>query len=1077
MENDMNLNLEDELLGEFINESREHLTTIEVDLLAIEEGGENIDLELVNKVFRAAHSIKGASGYFGLTKVKELAHRAETVLDMIRSKKMAPNAEITNLLLAAFDRLREMINGPAESAGADIEELVLDLTGLASSFLPPEKKLTLTETLSLVPEGGGSPVVLNRFDYERARECGHSLYVVEYDLIHDIERLGMNVLDVFHTLAAAGQIVDCEVNFEAVGTLDSAVGNQLPLRLIFAAPVGPEAIGSLFPNNRNKVQLLRESGGPVPKTEKPLVHAASAPECPVTRTSVPEAPLPAVPVPEAETAVAPVPSAGKPAASSQAHGSAAVAEDSIRVNVGTLEMLMNLAGELVLGRNQLRAAIAQDNPRALKTADQRINQITSELQDVVMQTRLQPIGNVFGKFPRLVRDLSASLKKDIRLEISGRDVALDRTLIESLSDPLTHMVRNSVDHGIESPDDRVCAGKGREGTITIDARHEAGQVVVEIADDGGGIDPERIARVALEKGLITPEKLQGLSSKDKTALIFLPGLSTNRQVSDISGRGVGMDVVKTNLDRLGGKVEIVSTVGKGTTFRIKLPLTLAIIPSLIVSVEGERFAIPQINVEEMRRVVPGQAKTRIEVVGGAEVLVLRDRLIPLVRFADVLGVVSTCGVPDSGQREIDRRTRLADRRSPHRSPDGEQDFGTPATAGLPERNPGNRRHQGGALEIVVVTTGTQSYGLVVGGFHDTEEIVVKPLGAHLKGLEEYAGATILGDGSLALILDVAGLAAKASLDALVRMARSHDPAGDSPESSIADSHSLVLFHNRPNVLCGVPLDSVLRIERIRPRQVETIGGRRTLQYHGGLLPLVTLADAARVEPIGEDEDLAVMLANIRGHDVGLLGTLPVDVVESGARIDPTTHRQKGVAGSTIIRKRTALIVDLHELVDACWPEWAAQQSADQATVAGARNSPVLLAEDSDFFRSQIRRFLEEDGYPVLAAADGEAAWELLLSNLAKVGEKVGAVVTDIEMPRLDGLGLARRIRADRRTAHLPIIALTSLAGEDDLERGIAAGVDDYQTKLDRDKLLDRLREFAGQSAAHPPPAEGAHAAA
>jgi two-component system chemotaxis sensor kinase CheA len=309
------------------------------------------------------------------------------------------------------------------------------------------------------------------------------------------------------------------------------------------------------------------------------------------------------------------------------------------------------------------------------------------------------------------------------------------------------------------------------------------------------------------------------------------------------------------------------------------------------------------------------------------------------------------------------------------------------------------------------------------------------------------------------------------------MARSHDPAGDSPESSIADSHSLVLFHNRPNVLCGVPLDSVLRIERIRPRQVETIGGRRTLQYHGGLLPLVTLADAARVEPIGEDEDLAVMLANIRGHDVGLLGTLPVDVVESGARIDPTTHRQKGVAGSTIIRKRTALIVDLHELVDACWPEWAAQQSADQATVAGARNSPVLLAEDSDFFRSQIRRFLEEDGYPVLAAADGEAAWELLLSNLAKVGEKVGAVVTDIEMPRLDGLGLARRIRADRRTAHLPIIALTSLAGEDDLERGIAAGVDDYQTKLDRDKLLDRLREFAGQSAAHPPPAEGAHAAA
>jgi len=1072
---DMNLNLDDELLGEFINESREHLTTIEVDLLAIEERGENIDLELVNKVFRAAHSIKGASGYFGLTKVKELAHRAETVLDMIRSKKMAPNAEITNLLLAAFDRLREMINSPAESAAADIEELVLDLTGLASSFLPPDKKLTLTETLSLAPEGGGSPVVLNRFDYERTRECGHFLYAVEYDLIHDIERRGMNVLDVFHTLARAGEILDCEVNFEAAGTLDGPVGNQLPLRLILATGVRPDEIGSLFPHNRNKVKVLLESGLRFEEAERPLVHAASAPV-----SSVPVSPVPVSPSPKSPVTESPVPEAAETSLSGAASlaksgagsaGSATVVEDSIRVNVGTLEMLMNLAGELVLGRNQLRAAIAQDNPRALKTADQRINQITSELQDVVMQTRLQPIGNVFGKFPRLVRDLSASLKKDIQLEIRGRDVALDRTLIESLSDPLTHMVRNSVDHGIESPDDRARAGKPRQGTIGIDARHEAGQVVVEIADDGRGIDPERIARVALDKGLIAAEKLQGLSAKDKMGLIFLPGLSTNSQVSDISGRGVGMDVVKTNLDRLGGKVEIVSTVGRGTTFRIKLPLTLAIIPSLIVSVEGERFAIPQINVEEMRRVVPGQAKTRIEVVGGAEVLVLRDRLIPLVRFADVLGVAPTCAVPETGGREIDRRTRLADRRSPHSPPLGEASETPDAPSGaLPARQAGDRRHQGGALEIVVVTTGSQTYGLVVSGFHDTEEIVVKPLGAHLKGLEEYAGATILGDGSLALILDVAGLAAKASLDALVRMTRSREAAGDSAKE-IADGQSLVLFHNRPDVLCGVPLDSVARIERIHPGQVETIGGRRTMQYHGGLLPLVTLADAARVESIGENEDLAVMVANIRGHDVGLLGTLPVDVVESGARIDPATHRQKGVAGSAIIQKRTALIVDLYELVDACWPEWAAEQTAAQPPLPAAGTSPVLLAEDSDFFRSQIQRFLEEDGYPVLAAADGEAAWELLLRNV----DKVRAVVTDVEMPRLDGLGLARRIRADRRTEHLPIIALTSLAGEDDVARGMAAGIDDYQTKLDRDRLLDRLREFAGQSAAHPPP--GAHRAA
>jgi two-component system chemotaxis sensor kinase CheA len=1060
----MDLNLDDELLGEFINESREHLTTIEAELLAIEEAGSNIDAELVNKVFRAAHSIKGASGYFGLTKVKELAHRAETVLDMIRSKKMIPNAEITNLLLAAFDKLRAMINHPKQSAEADIDELVVNLTGLASSYLPQEKKASLTQTVTLQPEGGGSSIVLPKFDYERAMESGNYLYSVEYDLIHDIERRGQTVLGLFRTLFAAGQIVDCSVNFEAVGTLDDPVGNRLPLQLILATIFKPDDIDFLFPHNRDKVKLLSASG---------VVAAEPSVNKPAVASSIPEVQTKALPVAEPEPSVAPVPSPVKPTASSAAPPPANVVEDSIRVNVATLEMLMNLAGELVLGRNQLRASIAQNNPRALKAADQRINQITSELQDVVMQTRLQPIGNVFGKFPRLVRDLAASLHKDIQLDVRGKDVALDRSLIESLSDPLTHMVRNAVDHGVELPEDRVKAGKGRQAQVTIDARHEAGQVVVAIVDDGRGIDPERIAEVALSKGLITKEKLDAMSAKDKTALIFLPGLSTNTQVSDISGRGVGMDVVKTNLDRLGGKVEIISVLGKGTTFRIKLPLTLAIIPSLIVSVEGERFAIPQINVEEMRHVLPGQAKTRIEIVGDAEVLLLRDRLIPLVRFADLLAVVPTYVDAKGGQTEVDRRTRMADRRSP-RIPAPGQEPSEPQPAGpVHARKSGDRRHSGGALEIVVVNTGTQIYGLVVGGFHDTEEIVVKPLGSHLKGLEEYAGATILGDGSVALILDVAGLAGKANLDAVTRMTQAHMKADADLQEQFVDTHSLVLFHNAPDELCGVPLDAVTRIEHIAPRQVETIGGRRTMQYHGGLLPLVTLSDAAQVAPIGDGKELAVMIANLRGHEVGLLGAMPVDVVDSDARIDQTTHRQKGVAGSTIIQGRTALVVDLYELVDATWPEWAAEQSSAQPRLAEAEQSAVLLAEDSDFFRAQVSRFLKEDGYPVLAAPDGEAAWELLLQNL----ETVRAVVTDIEMPRLDGLGLARRIRADQRTAHLPIIALTSLAGEDDIARGNAAGISDYQTKLDRDRLLGRLQEYFGSPTPQSTAATRSYAAA
>jgi len=1054
------MDVEDELLREFINESREHLTTIEADLLAIEEGGANIDAELVNKVFRAAHSIKGASSFFGLTKVKELAHKAETVLDMMRSKKMIPNAEITNLLLAAFDQLREMINHPAESGEADIDELVVNLTGLTSSYLPQEQKISLTQTVSLAQEGGGAPVVLPKFDYERARDAGKLLYCVEYDLIHDIERQGRNILEVFRILSAAGEILDCAVNFAAVGTLDEPVGKQLPLRLVLATVFKPADIGPLFPHNRAKVKLLSlaEVAPEAEVTSEPIVAPSSAIMLPAAQVDAHvdaqiEVPLVRSKVePVVHAVSAPTPAVKRTvAANSASAATAAVVEDSIRVNVETLEMLVNLAGELVLGRNQLRASIAQNNPRALTAADQRINQITSELQDVVMQTRLQPIGNVFGKFPRVVRDLAATLHKDIQLDVRGKDVALDRSLIESLSDPLTHMVRNAVDHGIELPEDRVRAGKKRQGSISIDARHEAGQVVVEIVDDGRGIDPERIGQVALAKGLITADKLEGMSAQDKTALIFLPGLSTTKQANDVSGRGVGMDVVKTNLDRLGGKVEIISVADKGTTFRIKLPLTLAIIPSLIVSVEGARFAIPQINVEELLLVLPGGAKTRIEVVGDAEVLLLRDRLIPLVRFADLLGVTPSDIEPKTGKREADRRTHIADGRAARISAADEK---VPETASPKQLNASRKsvRHEGGILEIVVVTTGTQTYGLVVGGFHDTEEIVVKPLGCHLKGLGEYAGATILGDGAVALILDVAGLAVKAKLEAVA--ARACAQAEDA-DQEFNESTALLMFHNAPDELCALPLEAVLRVEHITPKQVETLGGRRTMQYHGASLPLVTLADTAQVQSIGDVAELAVMIANIRGHEVGLLGAMPVDVVEIRAQIDQATHKQKGVAGSTIINGRTAMMIDLYELVDAAWPEWAAQQSTEQARPAQQTDSAVLLAEDSDFFRTQVRRFLEEDGYTVLAAPDGEAAWGLLLKNV----ELVRAVVTDIEMPRLDGLGLARRIRADERTMLLPIIALTSLADEDDVARGKAAGIDDYQTKLDRDNLLAGLHRF------------------
>ncbi len=507
-----------------------------------------------------------------------------------------------------------------------------------------------------------------------------------------------------------------------------------------------------------------------------------------------------------------------------------------------------------------------------------------------------------------------------------------------------------------------------------------------------------------------------------------------------------MDVVKTNLARLGGKVDIVSEIGQGTLFRIKLPLTLAIIPSLVVSVNNERFAIPQISVVELLRIRADKVKERIEVIGDAEVLVLRDELIPIVRFADILGIQRAHVDPDTGESGADRRERLADRRSSVHAADS----GARVEA-IERRRAAERRHSAGSdLEIVVVNTGAMKYGLVVDYFLTGEEIVVKPLGRHLKGLPEYAGATIMGDGTVALIVDAAGLAAKAQL------ANVNAGAREAQEEAVADklveNQSFLLFYNGREELCATPLENVVRVEKVTRKQVENIGGKRTMQYRGNFLPLVTLSDVARVGSMDEEQELAVIVAKVGEREIGLLAAMPVDVIETKATLDVVTHRQTGIAGSTIMRDATVLVADIFELTQTTFPEWNLQRtSAAQASSQSA--CQVVLAEDSDFFRAQVKRYLESDGYAVLEAEDGEAAWKLLQEH----GDTVQGVVTDVEMPNLTGLGLAARIRHDARLGHLPILALTSLASEEDIAKGKAAGVDDYQIKLDRDNLLSSLR--------------------
>jgi len=1042
--------MDDELLVLFLTESKEHLSDIETDLLSIEAAGADIDEELVNKVFRAAHSIKGGAGFFHLSKIQDLSHKTENVLEMVRSRKMVPTPDVVNILLLSFDKLRDMINNHEQSNDADIDEIVTALSNLAENNLPAEKKPTVSKMVDITLPNGRSVISVSQFDLDSATSDGKLTYLLDYDMIDDIQRNNRTPLDVLRVLQDNGLMLSCMLDMEAVGTLEDEGASQIPFFVLYATPIPLEGLIDLLGISKDKIIRFNHDT----KDFMPPPAAAFQPEQAVKDQP---APIPTAPAVEDHLEETKHPAQTASSAKEPSGSVTAQSDANLRVSVTLLESLMNLAGELVLSRNQLVEAITRNDSRLIHATGQRINLVTSELQETIMLTRMQPVGNVLNKFPRVIRDMSRELQKDIQLQLSGRDVEMDKTIIEGLSDPLTHLVRNAVDHGIEKPEERKRQGKNPSGTVSINVYHEAGQVVIEIIDDGKGIDSENVAQAAMTKGMVTQDQLKTMSDSEKMFLIFQPGLSTAEKVTDVSGRGVGMDVVKTNLDRLGGKIEIDSEIGKGTTFRIKLPLTLAIIPSLLVSVAGERFAIPQVNVREMISVTAEQVKEKIEIVGDAEVLVLRGELIPIIELANVLGVERTF-VSDKDERQPDRRKNLADRRSSRHTEDSDE-LHEAASAGDDGKchdnrtNSGRRYHADSGLNIVIVTAGALQYGLVVDELHDTVEIVVKPLGRHLKGSREYAGATILGDGRVALILDIGGISEKAGLISVANSSRAHELADEVKREESTDTHAFLLFNNGPEEHCAVPLGLVARIEHVDLGQIENLGGKRTMQYRGGSLPLVTLKDAVQVEQMGNDQDLVVIVFEVAGREIGLLASIPVDVIETRVEIDETTLKQVGVVGSTIINNRTTLIVDIFELVQAAHPEWIGSR---RRGVFIAGNAPtVLLAEDSAFFRNQVKTFFESEGYEVIDAEDGQAAWEAL----EKSGDRVKLVVTDIEMPRLDGLGLTKNIRADARFSHLPIMALTSLAAEEDVTKGKAVGVDDYQIKLDKERVLASARKM------------------
>jgi two-component system chemotaxis sensor kinase CheA len=604
---------------------------------------------------------------------------------------------------------------------------------------------------------------------------------------------------------------------------------------------------------------------------------ASAPAAAAGNGAAPGAAQPAVSV-----APAPVPAAHVEASPAAPYETAAVAaadggearsnvsESTIRVDVHLLDRLMNLVGELVLARNQILQLRSAAETAGFAATTQRLNLITTELQEGVMKTRMQPIGNLWSKFPRVVRDLAVACGKRARIELEGRETELDRTIIEAIKDPLTHLVRNAVDHGVEAPEARTAAGKPAEGCIFMRAFHEGGQVNIEISDDGGGIDPERLKEKALAKGLISPEQAARLSDREALNLIFLPGFSTAAKVTNVSGRGVGMDVVKTNIERIGGMVDVQSQPGHGTTFKMKIPLTLAIIPALLVTSGGQRYAIPQVSLLELVRLDGEAAEKGIESIHGAPVYRLRGNLLPILYLDRLL----------AGAESAAEKSRSS-------------------------------------INIVVLQADDRRFGLVVEGINDTEEIVVKPLGRQLKSIASFAGATIMGDGRVALILDVLGLAQNAGVVSEVRDRGLAEDAASPVAAAAEDRQTMLVLGLGDTGRVAVPLALVDRLEEIPAASIELSAHQEVVQYRGELLPLLRLGRALGYEgrPHENEGPLQVVVCRRGGRRVGLVVDQILDIVEDQIAVAGAAT-QRGLAGTAVIRGRVTDLLDVHELVGA-----------------------------------------------------------------------------------------------------------------------------------------------------------------
>nr|WP_166467496.1 hybrid sensor histidine kinase/response regulator [Bradyrhizobium symbiodeficiens]QIP06536.1 hybrid sensor histidine kinase/response regulator [Bradyrhizobium symbiodeficiens] len=933
----------DDLLREFLTETSESLDTVDNQLVKFEQEPNNA--KILDNIFRLVHTIKGTCGFLGLPRLEALAHAGETLMSKFRDG-MPVTADAVSLILASIDRIKEILAG--------------------------------LEATEAEPEGN------------------------DRDLIDQLEAMverGMAAMS-----ASAQPIASGSAQPMPAAAAAAPVAEAPPLvpeaPAAAPAPAKEMTTGTLI--DQTLERPLRPGEVSLDELERAFRETpieAAEPVAEVKAEPAAEAPAPVARVVKDAKASKEKAVAKKSVADETGGEGASIANQSIRVNVDTLEHLMTMVSELVLTRNQLLEISRRNEDTEFKVPLQRLSNVTAELQEGVMKTRMQPIGNAWQKLPRIVRDLSSELGKQIELEMHGADTELDRQVLDLIKDPLTHMVRNSADHGLETPAERLASGKGEQGTIRLSAYHEGGHIIICIADNGRGLNTDKIKAKAISSGLVTEAELEKMSEAQIHKFIFAPGFSTAAAITSVSGRGVGMDVVRTNIDQIGGTIDIKSVAGEGSSVTIKIPLTLAIVSALIVEAAGDRFAIPQLSVVELVR-ARANSEHRIERIKDTAVLRLRNKLLPLIHLKKLLKI-------DDGAAS-----------------DPENGF------------------------IVVTQVGSQTFGIVVDGVFHTEEIVVKPMSTKLRHIDMFSGNTILGDGAVIMIIDPNGIAK--ALGAAGSSA--HDMGDENGAHHIGSGEqttSLLVFRAGSSQPKAVPLGLVTRLEELPADKIEFSNGRYMVQYREQLMPLIAMEGVT----IASQGAQPILVFADDGRSMGLVVDEIIDIVEERLNIE-VGGSASGILGSAVIKGQATEVIDVGHFLPMAFSDWFTRKEMKPSL----HSQSVLLVDDSAFFRNMLAPVLKAAGYRVRTAPTAQEGLAALRAQTFDV------VLTDIEMPDMNGFEFAETIRSDNNLGSMPIIGLSALVSPAAIERGRQAGFHDYVAKFDRPGLIAALKEQTASAA-------------